>query len=259
MNILVFTKRVPATQEEELRIIKEGQEVDLSKVQFKVNDWDNYAVEEAVRIVEKAGGTVTAISMGDSESDEVLRRAMAMGAQEGILLKADKVLHDPSARSTLMGNFIKKEGMTYDVIFTGVQSEDDQFASLGGLMAAQFGLPFASMVVGIDAFEAHHVVVRRELEGGLQERIKMALPCVLSIQSGINEPRYVSIMGIRKASKVERKVFKAETYMENLKSRIELVKWTYPEKKGGATMLSGEMEDICRKVIDILKEKGVCK
>ena len=202
---------------------------------------------------------MTAISMGDSESDEVLRRALAMGAQSGVLIETDKVLHDPSARSSLIGNVIKKEGIAYDMIFTGVQSEDDQFASLGGIMAAQFGLPYASMIIGIDAFEAHHVIVRRELEGGLQERVKMAVPCVLSIQSGINDPRYVSIMGIRKASKVERKVFKAETYTENVKSMIEVVKWTYPEKKGGAMMLSGEMETICKKLMEILKEKGVCK
>jgi len=69
MNLLVFTKRVPATQEEELRIIDDGNKIDLSKVPFKVNDWDNYSVEEAVRIVEKIGGTVTAVSIGDSESD----------------------------------------------------------------------------------------------------------------------------------------------------------------------------------------------
>ncbi len=80
MNLLVLTKRVPATQEEELRIVADGQAVDLSKVPFKVNDWDNYSVEEAVRTVEKAGGAVTAISVGDAESDEVLRRAIAMGA-----------------------------------------------------------------------------------------------------------------------------------------------------------------------------------
>ena len=209
MNLLVFTKRVPATQEEELRIVDDGQRVDLSKVPFKVNDWDNYAVEEAVRIVEKTGGTVTAVSMGDAESDEVLRRAIAMGAKDGFLVETDEVIHDPMARAGLLYNFLKKEAVPFDAIFTGVQSEDDQFASVGGILAAKLGLPYASMVIGIEAFEAGHAVVRRELEGGLQERIKISLPCVLAIQSGINEPRYVSIMGIRKASKVERKVFKA--------------------------------------------------
>jgi len=257
MNLLVFTKRVPATQEEELRIVDEGRGVDLSKVPFKVNDWDNYAIEEAVRIVEKTGGTVTAISIGNAESDEVLRRAIAMGAKDGFLIETDQVLHDPGARASLILNFLKKEGITYDAIFTGVQSEDDQFASLGGILAARLGIPYASMVIAIDAFETDHVTARRELEGGLQERIKVMLPCVLSIQSGINEPRYVSIMGIRKASKVERKIFKGNDYEDNVIPGIEVVKWVYPDKKGGATMLDGELDGICKGLLGILKEKGV--
>ncbi len=257
MNILVFTKRVPATQEEELRIIDEGQGIDLSKVPFKVNDWDNYSVEEAVRIVEKSGGAVTAVSVGDAESDEVLRRAIAMGAKDGFLVETGDVLHDPNARATLMQNFLKKENVPFDAIFTGVQSEDDQFAAVGGILAAKLGLPFASMVIGIDSIESDHMIVRRELEGGLQERVKVSLPCVISIQTGINEPRYVSIMGIRKASKVERKFFKAKEYEENLNSMIEVVKWVYPPKKGGATMLSGELDGMCKDLLGILKEKGV--
>lgn len=109
MNILVFTKRVAATQEEELRITGDGQAIDLSKVPFKVNDWDNYSVEEAVRIVDKAGGSVTAISIGDAESDEVLRRAIAMGAKDGFLVETGDVLHDPFTRGELIRGFIDKE------------------------------------------------------------------------------------------------------------------------------------------------------
>lgn len=257
MNILVCTKRVPATQEEELKIVGDGASVDLSKVPFKINDWDNYAVEEAVRIVEKTGGSVTAISMGDNQSDEVLRRAIAMGAHDGVLIESENVLHDPSARSALIGNFIRKEGMAFDAIFTGVQSEDDQFAAVGGVLAGQLGIPYVSMVMGIDTIETDHAVVRRELEGGLQEKVRVAMPCVFAIQSGINEPRYVSIMGIRKASKVERKTFSAEGYSDAVGNKVEVVRWVYPEKKGGATMLSGDLEAACKELLAILKEKGV--
>lgn len=259
MNLLVFTKRVPATQEEEVRIVDDGKRVDLSKVPFKLNDWDNYAVEEAVRIVEKTGGSVTAISMGDAESDEVLRRAIAMGATDGFLIETAQDHQDPNARATLAHNFVKKESLPFDAIFTGVQSEDDQFASVGGILAGKLGLPYISMVIGIDAFEDGYVIARRELEGGLQERIRVALPAVLSIQSGINEPRYVSIMGIRKASKVDRKVFKAQDYQEDLKEMIQVEKWIYPPTKGGAAMLTGDMDGICKELLGILKEKGVCQ
>ncbi len=257
MNILVFTKRVPATQEEELRIVDDGKGVDMSKLPFKINDWDNYAIEEAVRIVEKSGGAVTAVSLGDAESDEVLRRAIAMGAKDGFLVEMDQVLHDPLARGTLIRNFLNKEDIPFDVIFTGVQSDDDQFAAVGGILAALLKLPYCSMVIGIESAETDHLIVRRELEGGLLERIKITTPCVLSIQSGINEPRYVSIMGIRKASKVERKTFPATRYGEGAEAKIELSRWVYPPKKGGATLLEGELSDVCMKLLEILKEKGV--
>ena len=257
MNLLVFTKRVPATQEEEVRIIDDGKGVDLSKVPFKVNDWDNYSVEAAVQIAEKTGGSVTAISMGDTESDEVLRRAIAMGAKDGSLIETEQAIHDPGARAGLATNFIKKENIPFDLILTGVQSEDDQFASVGGILAAKLGLPYASMVIGIDEVEKDRVIVRRELEGGLQERVRLSVPAVLAIQSGINEPRYVSIMGVRKASKVERKFFKAKDYADGLQSLIEVEKWVYPPKKGGAQMLSGDLDVICKDLLGILKEKGV--
>lgn len=180
-----------------------------------------------------------------------------MGAKDGFLIDSAQVLHDPGARAALLVNFLKKESLPYDAIFTGVQSEDDQFAAVGGILAARLGVPYASMVIGIDAYESGHVIARRELEGGLQERIKINLPCVLSVQSGINEPRYVSIMGVRKASKVERKVFKAADYQDNVVNMIEMVRWTYPPRKGGARMLAGEPDAVCRELLGILKEKGV--
>ncbi len=257
MEIVVFTKRVPVTQEEELRIAGDGQSVNLSKLPYRMNDWDNYSVEEAVKIVEKGGGGVTSVAIGDAEADEVLRRAIAMGARDGILVDTRSALHDPFARAMLAYTFLKKENIPFDAIFTGVQAEDDQFSAFGGILAALLKVPYAAQVIGIDTVEKDHLVVRRELEGGLQERVKVSLPCVLSIQSGINEPRYVSIMGVRKASKVERKTFKADNYAENVKHLIELTQWVYPPKKEGAAMITGDISEACGKLIGILKEKGV--
>lgn len=257
MNIVAFTKRVPVTQEEELKILREGEEVDLSRTPYRMNDWDNYAVEEAVRIVEKVGGDVTSVSIGDMESDEVLRRAIAMGAKDGILLEVEKPLHDPFIRAEIMYNLLKRENIAFDAVFTGVQAEDDQFAATGGILAAKLRVPYVSMVIAVDETEKEYMVVRRELEGGMQERVKVSLPSVLSIQSGINEPRYVSIMGVRKASKVERKYLKAQDYINGATPKIEAVKWVYPPKREGATLIQGEPETVCKQLIAILKEKGV--
>jgi electron transfer flavoprotein beta subunit len=257
MNILVFTKRVAATQEESLRIVGDGKDIDMSKLAFTMNDWDTYAAEAAVKIVEGTGGLVTAISMGDAGSDEVLRRAIAMGANEGFLVEVEDALDDPFARASLIHNFLRAENIAFDAIFTGVQSEDDQFASFGGILAGLFGLPFASMVVGIDNVEHHHMVIRRELEGGVQEKMRIRLPCVLAIQTGANEPRYVSIMSIRKALKVERKVYKGSAYRADTKTMIRREKWVYPEKNRGATILAGELSEVCKKLLEILQTKGV--
>lgn len=257
MNVLVFVKRVAAAQEEELRIIRDGEDIDLSKLPFKLNDWDNYALEEAIRTVEKAGGQVTAISIGDKESDDILRRSIAMGAKDGFLLMNEGSILDPVIRAHVAYNFIRMESMNFDVIFTGVQAEDDQFGVFGGYLAALLNIPYVSMVVGVEEWGQGSVVVKRELEGGTLERVKVAVPSVLSIQTGINEPRYVSIMGIRKASQVERKIYDASKYMEGVSSGIELVRWSYPPKKEGAKLLSTDIDTACKELLEILKEKGV--
>ena len=214
-------------------------------------------IEEAVRIAEKTSGSVTAISIGDAESDEVLGGPLPWAGKTGFSSRRPRCYDDPNARATLACNFLKKESPAFDAIFTGVQSEDDQFAAVGGILAAKMGLPYVSMVIGIDTVEKDHMIVRRELEGGLQERVKVTLPAVFSIQSGINEPRYVSIMGVRKASKVERKVFKGADYEGDMKSMIEVNQWVYPPKKAGAKILAGELDDVCKELLGILKEKGV--
>jgi len=257
MEIVVLTKRVPVTQEEELRIVQDGKAVDLSKLPWKMNDWDNYAVEEAVRIVEKTGGSVTAVAIGDAESDEVLRRAIAMGASGGTLIQMDGETHDPVMRARIAANFLSQEKVAFDALFAGVQAEDDQFACMGGILAGILKVPFASMVIGVDEIATDHLVVRRELEGGLQERVRVGLPGVFTVQTGINEPRYVSIMGVRKASKVERKTCNGADFCAGLSPLVEVVRWSYPPKMEGATMITGELKDACTQLVAILKEKGV--
>lgn len=256
MEILVFVKRVAAFGEEEVRILNDGKDIDLSKAPFRMNDWDTYAVEEATRIVEKFGGSLTAISIGDEEADEVLRRAIATGAQRGILIK-EKNLIDPFKRASIAKNLIDKERLSFDLILTGLQAEDDQFSSFGGILAGLLKIPFASAVVGIEEIERDYLIVRREIEGGVNERVKISLPCLLSVQTGINEPRYVSIMGIRKASKIERKVIDGASLLESYEEKIELRRFSYPERREGAKLLEGNLDEICAKLLSILKEKGV--
>jgi electron transfer flavoprotein beta subunit len=249
-------KRVPSFEEEEVRIRQDGSTLDLSGIPFRMNDWDSYALEEAVRLVERFGGSVTAVTIGTDEDDEVLRRSIACGAKDGFLIREGAFV-EPIRRAGLAKALIEKEGLRFDLILTGVQAEDDQFASFGGILAGLLKIPYAGMVVGIEEALGDSLTVRREIEGGMQERIRISLPCVLSIQTGINQPRYVSIMGIRRASRVERKVIEGGKILSAERSRLRLERFFYPEKKERAKMLEGDLLGVCQGILGILREKGV--
>ncbi len=261
MDIIVCVKRVPETAEADIVIDKTGKDIDTGGLVFDINEWDNYAVEEAVLLKEKHGGSVTVISMGPEESNETLRRAMAMGADEAIRL-TDPAFRgsDGYAIARVLGQAIKP--LTYDLILTGVQAEDDGFGQVGPILARILGINHATVVNKIDGIEGNRAKVHRELEGGLEEVLDLELPAVLTIQSGINEPRYVSIMGIRKVAKKEIKACGLEELGMKPDETGEAGSGTVVEKVflpfvgEGAQMLEGSVEGIAESVVSILKEKG---
>ena len=195
MEILVCVKRVPDTAENEIEIKADGSGIDEDDLVYSVNEWDNYAVEEAIRIRDAVGGTVTVVTVGDEEAEEVLRREMAMGADQGILLSDDAFAgSDGRGIATILKAEIEKGA--YDLVLTGALA-DDGAGQVGGMLAAMLDWPYASVVNAIDVQDGKKIKVGREIEGGNREINEIELPCVLSIQTGINEPRYVGIRGIR--------------------------------------------------------------
>jgi electron transfer flavoprotein beta subunit len=260
MNIVVCVKRVPDTAEADVFIDKTGKDIDKSGLVFDLNEWDSYAIEEAILLKEKLGGTVTVLSMGGEESNETLRKCLAMGADEAIRL-TDPAFggSDGYATAKVLAEAIRK--ISYDLIFTGTQAEDDGYGQVGVALGELLGVPHASLVTRLEIKEKK-VKAHRELEGGLEEVVEIDLPAVLTIQTGINEPRYVSIMGIRKVAKKEIKTFGVPDL--NLKaeevglagSDIRLEKIFLPSVGEGAEMLEGKPEEIASKVFDILKDKG---
>ncbi len=202
MEILVCVKRVPDTAENEFELNSAGNDLNRDDLVYSVNEWDNYAVEEAIQMVEaKGSGSVTVISIGDDDSEEVLRREMAMGAANGVLLKDDAFEgSDGKGIATILKAHIDQG--KYDLIMTGAQA-DKGSAQVGGMLAAMLDLPYASLVNKIEVVSDSTIKVGREIEGGNQEMNEMSLPAVVSIQTGINEPRYVGIRGIRKVASVE--------------------------------------------------------
>ncbi|MFO7751777.1 MAG: electron transfer flavoprotein subunit beta/FixA family protein [Desulfobacteraceae bacterium] len=260
MEILVCVKRVPDTAENEFELNSDGNDLDRDDLVYSVNEWDNYAVEEAIQIVDKVGGNVTVVTVGDDESEEVLRREMAMGANNGVLL-SDDAFEGSDSRSIASILKAEVEKGNYDLIMTGAQA-DDGAAEVGGMLAAMLDMPYASLVNEIDIQDDGRIKAGREIEGGNQEMNEIELPCVLSIQTGINEPRYVGIRGIRKVAKVEIPVKSAsdlgvdENTVGEKGSKVKKVDYFVPDLGEGAEMLEGSTDEIIEKLIEKLKSKG---
>ncbi|MBU1341067.1 MAG: electron transfer flavoprotein subunit beta/FixA family protein [Proteobacteria bacterium] len=259
MEILVCVKRVPDTAENEFELNSAGNDLDRDDLVYSVNEWDNYAVEEAIQIVDKVGGNVTVITVGDDESEEVLRREMAMGANNGILLSDDAFEgSDGRGIAGILAAEVKKG--SYDLILTGAQA-DEGAGQIGGMLAAMLEIPYASLVNKIQVGDGS-IIVGREIEGGNQEMNEIGLPCVLSIQTGINEPRYVGIRGIRKVASVDIPVKAASDLGIDVNTvgeagaKTKRVDYFVPDTGEGAEMLEGSTDEIIEKLIEKLKAKG---
>jgi len=263
MNILVCVKRVPDTSENEIEVRGDGSDIERDDLVYSVNEWDNYAVEEAIQIKDKVGGDITVVSVGDEESEEVIRREMAMGADEGIHLQ-DEAFEGSDGRGTAMILKAAVEKGNYDLILTGAQA-DDGAGQVGGMLAGMLDWPYASLVNQVEVLDDSKIKIGREIAGGNQEMNEIDLPCVLSIQTGINEPRYVGIRGIRKVASVEIPVHGAADLglaaEEVGESGAEVKRLDYftPELGEGAEMLEGSTEEIVDKLIELLKAKGGIK
>ena len=263
MEILVCVKRVPDTAENEIEVAGDGRDIERDDLVYSVNEWDNYAVEEAIQIVDKVGGSVTVVSVGDEDAEEVVRREMAMGANNGILLSDDAFEgSDGKGIATLLKAAVDKG--SYDLILSGALA-DDGAGQVGGMLAAILDVPYASVVNYIETLDDKKLKVGREIEGGNQELNEIDLPCVLSIQTGINEPRYVGIRGIRKVASVEIPVWGASDLglaadsVGATGAQVKRLDYFVPEFGEGAEILEGGMEEVAEKLIELLKAKGGIK
>lgn len=246
MNIIVLAKHAP-DPESEINVASDGKSVDTRGLVYDINDWDRYAVEEAIRIKEAQGGEVVVVGVG-SNCDDTLRKCLAMGADRAIKIPVDTGL-DAYQTAEVIKEAIKDE--KFDLILAGLMSQDLNNAQVGVLLAAMLDLPFATAVTSLK-FEDGKVRVTRELEGGYQEEAVLPIPCLLTIQSGINEPRYVSIMGIKRAKTKEMK----EVSVSPTVSTVEIEKMYLPPVKK-AEMITGDPSQVAEKIIEILKDRGL--
>jgi electron transfer flavoprotein beta subunit len=260
VEILVCAKRVPDTSENEIELNSAGNDIERDDLVYSVNEPDNYAVEEALQMVERAGGNVTVVTVGGEDDEEILRREMAMGAKNGVLL-SDEAFDGSDGRgiAAILEAFVRKG--RYDLVLTGVQA-DDGGAQVGGMLAALLDYPFASLVTSIEAMDGRKLKISREVEGGNKEISAIDLPCVLSIQTGINEPRYVGMRGIRQVASIPIPTLGATDLglapgcVGEAAAKVRRVDYFVPAAGKGAEMLEGSREENAAKLVELLKAKG---
>jgi electron transfer flavoprotein beta subunit len=260
VEILVCARRVPDTSQNEIALNAAGTDIDRDDLVYSINEPDNYAVEEALQIVAKSGGNVTVATVGSDQDEEILRREMAMGANAGALL-CDELFAGSDGRgiATVLKGFVQKKN--FDLILTGVQAEDAG-AQVGGMLAALLDYPFASLVSSIEVLGDKKLKIGREIEGGAREMNEIDLPCVLSIQTGINEPRYVGMRGIRQVASLEIPTYDAASLGLEARSvgvagaKVKRDDYFVPVAGTGAEMLQGSSEEIVDNLVELLKAKG---
>lgn len=259
MEILVCVRRVPDTSENEIELESEGNDIARDELVYSINEPDNYAVEEALQIRDCVGGNVTVVTVGGEDDEEVLRRELAMGANRALLLSDDAFAEsDGRGVATILKDFVKRE--KFDLILTGVQA-DDGAAQIGGMLAAMLDLPFASLVNSIDV-DGQKLKVSREIEGGNREVNEIDLPCVLSIQTGLNEPRYVGMRGIRQVASVPIATLGAsdlaveKASVGKAAAKVVRIDYFVPAQGQGAETLRGSREEKAERVAELIAARG---
>jgi electron transfer flavoprotein beta subunit len=230
---------------------------------FVASEADNYALEEALRLKEKCGGEVVVISMGGEEAARILRSGLAMGADRAIhLLDPGFKSSDELTTAHALSKAIQNDGGA-DLVLTGVQSDDLGTGMTGTMIAEFLGCPHATVVVGIDASaDTKSLRARRELEGGINETVELAMPALLTIQFGINQPRYASLKGIMAAKKKELKVWSAadlglsESEVGQAGAMYEVKEVLIPKQKSRVEILGGTPEEAAAKLVEKLRKEA---
>lgn len=259
MDIVVCVKRVPMTQTADLQIDASGKDVEKDALVYDINEWDNYAIEEAILLNEELGGTVTAVTVGKEDDEEVLRLCQAMGADKAIRIDPGGRVLDGFVISKILSKVI--EDMPHDLVLTGVQSGDLNQGMVGSLLAEHLGLAHAAVVTDID-LNGDEVGIAVEMEGGAVEQSGIRLPALLSIQTGINDTRYVSITALKNAAKQPLDVVDLDVLglsEDDLTPRTTVEEVYLVLGSDGAEMIEGDPLTVAERIMRIFSEKGVAK
>jgi electron transfer flavoprotein beta subunit len=247
VKVVVAVKQV-AVLGDEVEFTDDERDVDPDYLDYALNEWDTYATEEALRLREAAGdGEVVVVSVGPEDAEEAMRRCLAMGAHRGIRVDSEDQL-DPIQVARALAEVVRAENP--DLVFAGVQSADAVQAATGTALAELLDLPRVAVVTKIELGDGK-ATVNRELEGGLLDVVEVDTPAVLTIQTGINEPRYATLRAIKQAEEKEIDVRQPGDLGE---PAYRVTKMFVPPKGEGAEMLNGNAADVAQKIKEIVEE-----
>jgi len=250
MKIIVAIKQVPE-RDAAVRIAADGKSIDESSMGHTINEPDAYALEEALQLKEKNGGEVVVVCAGPERAASTLREALAKGADRAIHIEADDLAQrDTLGVAAMLANAVKAESP--DLILTGLQSDDLGFSQTGVVMAELLGIPHATIIMQVEKTETG-LRVKRELEDGWFQHVEMALPALLTIQSGGNRLRYATLMGIKKAKTKETKKISSADLGAAPAPVITLERIYLPEKQKKTEMLTGTATEAAAKLVEKLK------
>jgi electron transfer flavoprotein beta subunit len=248
VKVVVCVKQI-AQLGDEVEFTDDERDVDPDYLDYALNEWDTYATEEALRLRESAGeGEVVVVSVGSEEVEEAMRRCLAMGADRGIRIDTEERL-DPIQVARALAEVVRAESP--DLVFTGVQSADSVQAATGTALAELLDLPRVAVVTKIELGDGK-ATVNRELEGGLVDVIEVDTPALLTIQTGINEPRYATLRAIKQAEEKEIDVRQPGDLGE---PAYGVRKMFVPPKGEGAEMLDGSASDVAQRIKEIVEER----
>ena len=249
MKIAVCIKQV-VTREWQVRVNDDKTWVKDGDASWELNEPDAYALEEALRLKEKHGGDVVVISAGPARATQVIREALARGADRAIHVEGDAfATADAFVAAEALASALKDEQI--DLVLTGLQSDDQGFAQVGVILAEKLGMAHSTIIMDVQVAD-RTLKVKRELEGGWFQWISMPLPAVLTIQSGINQLRYATLKGIMAAKKKEIKVIAASSPASVSRQRITSI--YLPQKQKQTRMISGSPAEAAKELVRALRE-----
>ena len=251
MRIAVLVKAV-VEPESRIELGTDG-EVQRANFRYELNEYDLYAVEEGIRMAELHEAEVTVVSAGPEEAVQSLRKGLAMGATDAIFVPVEESMGDAFLSATVLAAALKP--IQPDLVLAGVESNDLGGSQVGVLVAEQLGYVAATMTISVQVGNDGVLNVRRELEGGNFVEVNLQMPAVLTIQTGLNEPRYPSLKGIMAAKRKDLVRLELSSLDLSGSQLVETIEYSYPPQRERAQMLEGNSETIAGELVSLLREK----